>query len=172
MLFRSVKPLIIRISTDMLCNKRSNADIAFDWLAVLMLGEYLEQLDLNPDWTTVGSMGHILAIDFTVNSAINQTALEALQAYAAAYLSFYTGGRYPSSADYSKLFDYEQELLRFEDDIKSRVRRFDDIAKHYTSSFIAGLRDKYMGADYVMMLGKHQLRLKRWMDISALRCSA
>ena len=78
----TVKPLIIRISTDMLCNKRSNADIAFDWLAVLMLGEYLEQLDLNPDWTTVGSMGHILAIDFTVNSAINQTALEALQAYA------------------------------------------------------------------------------------------
>ena len=50
--------------------------------------------------------------------------------------------------------------------------RFDDIARRYTTRFIAGLRDSYLGADYVTSVGIHQRRLKRWLDYSALRCTA
>lgn len=163
---------VVRIATDMLCNDRSNADVAFDWLAVLMLGERLAELGLEPEWSTVGSRDHILAVDFSINGVLNQSALDALTAYAASYLTFYTDGHFPTVTDETSVFDYEQTLLSFEDDIKNRVHRFDDIAKLYTSSFVAGLRENYLGADYVTMIGRHQLRLKKWLDVSALRCSA
>ena len=163
---------VVRISTDMLCNQRPYADMAFDWLAVLMLGETLVKLGGNPIWTPVGSPQRILAVDFTFGKRIDRPAFDALLGYAASYLSFYTDGRYPQSSGQTPMFDYEQELLSFEDDIQNRVHHFNDIAEMYTSNFVAGLRQTYMGADYVSMLGRHQLRLKKWLDVSALRCSA
>ena len=169
---KSADCLIVRIGTDMLCNDRSDADCAFDWLAVLMLGERLEALGCNPTWAPVGETGHVLAVDFKINNRVGEMELAYLRQYAAAYLSFYTDGRYGSNTDAEETFDYETELLNFEDNIQSNVQRFHDIAKLYTACFVAGLRQTYMGADYVSMLGRHQLRLKKWLDISALRCSA
>jgi hypothetical protein len=166
------QPLVIRIATDMLCNERSNVDAAFDWLSVLMLGEFLATLDCDPQWASVGHPERILAVDFTLNKSLDRTGFDALHAYAASYLSFYSDGRYPAGEQILGMFDYEQELLSFEDDIQSRVLRFDNIASRYTTRFVAGLRDSYLGADYVTNVGRHQLRLKRWMDYSALRCSA
>jgi len=164
--------LTVRIGTDMLCNERSQADRAFDWLAVLMLGERLEALGCDPTWAPVGEMEHILAVDFRLNSRVGEMELSYLRQYAIAYLAFYTDGRYIKNADADDYFDYESELLQFEDNIQANVQRFHDIAKLYTACFVSGLRENYLGADYVTMLGIHQLRLKKWLDISALRCSA
>lgn len=164
--------LVIRIGTDMLCNGRSNADIAFDWLAVLMLGEYIIGLGCDAEWSTVGATNHILAIDFSISTNLTPYTMDALIAYATAYLSFYTGGRSPIRSATDSLFDYEVELFRFEDELGGRVQHFHDIARLYTASYVAGLREKYLGADYVMMLGRHQRRLRKWLEISALRCSA
>lgn len=164
--------LTVRIGTDMLCNDRSDADCAFDWLAVLMLGERLEALGCNPTWAPVGDDGHILAVDFMINNRIGEMELSYLRQYATAYLAFYTGGRYIGNGDTEDRFDYETELLHFEDNIQTNVQRFHDIAKHYTKCFVGGLRENYLGADYVTMLGIHQVRLKKWLDISALRASA
>jgi hypothetical protein len=166
------QPLVVRIATDMLCNERSNVDAAFDWLSVLMLGEFLATLECEPQWTAVGNPERILAVDFTLNKTLDRTSFDALHAYAASYLSFYSDGRYPAGEPIPGMFDYEHELLSFEDDIHGRVLLFNDIASHYTTRFVAGLRDSYLGADYVTNVGRHQLRLKRWMDYSALRCSA
>ncbi|MFM7186416.1 MAG: hypothetical protein ACKO14_01225 [Armatimonadota bacterium] len=164
--------LTVRIGTDMLCNHRSDADCAFDWLAVLMLGEHLEVLGCDPSWAPVGEPGQILAVDFKLNSCVGEMELAYLHQYAAAYLSFYTDGRYGTNSDSDATFDYEKELLHFEDNIQTIVMRFHDIAKLYTACFVGGLRENYLGADYVTMLGIHQLRLKKWLDVSALRCSA
>jgi len=164
--------LTVRIGTDMLCNDRSDADCAFDWLAVLMLGERLEVLGCDPSWAPVGEPRHILAVDFKLNSCIGEMELTYLHQYAAAYLSFYTDGRYGTKRDTDATFDYEKELLHFEDNIQTKVVRFHDIAKLYTACFVGGLRENYLGADYVTMLGIHQFRLKQWLAISALRCSA
>jgi hypothetical protein len=167
-----MQSLVVRIATDMLCNERSNVDAAFDWLSVLMLGEFLATLDCDPQWTAVGHPERVLAVDFTLNKTLDRTSFDALHAYAASYLAFYTDGRYPAGEQITGMFDYEQELLSFEDDIQGRVHRFNDIARKYTTRFVAGLRDSYLGADYVTNVGRHQLRLKRWMDYSALRFSA
>lgn len=164
--------LVIRIATDMLCNERSNVDAAFDWLSVLMLGEFLAEHNADPTWTAVGHPEHVLAVDFTLNNTLDRKGFEALIAYAASYSSFYSDGRYPSGEELPGMFEYEQALLSFEDDIQNRVTRFDDIARRYTTRFIAGLRDSYLGADYVTSVGIHQRRLKRWLDYSALRCTA
>lgn len=168
----SANYLTVRIGTDMLCNYRSDADCAFDWLAVLMLGERLEALGCNPTWAPVGEAGHTLAVDFRLNNRVGEMELSYLRQYAAAYLSFYTDGRYPSTVGNEPTFDYETELLTFEDNIQTNVKRFHDIAKLYTACFVGGLRENYLGADYVTTLGIHQLRLKKWLDVSALRCSA
>ena len=167
-----VESLVVRIPTDMLCNDRSNVDAALDWLSVLMLGESLAALGTDPSWTTVGRGEHVLAVDFKLNQGLDSNGFDALLAYAASYLSFYSDGRYPSGEQKPGMFDYEHELLSFEDDIQNRVTRFNDIAIRYTTRFVAGLRDSYLGADYVTNVGIHQLRLKRWLDYSALRCSA
>jgi hypothetical protein len=164
--------LTVRIGTDMLCNDRSEADCAFDWLAVLMLGERLEALGCNPTWAPVGETGHILAVDFRLNSRVGEMELSYLRQYALAYLAFYTDGRYVTKSEIEDSFEYETELLNFEDNIQTKVQRFHDIAKLYTACFVAGLRENYLGADYVTMLGIHQMRLKKWLDVSALRCSA
>ena len=164
--------LVIRIATDMLCNQRSNVDAAFDWLSVLMLGEFLAAHNADPSWTAVGHPDHVMAVDFTLNETLDRNGFDALIAYAASYLSFYTDGRYPSGEELPGMFEYEQALLSFEDDIQVRVTRFDDIAGRYTTRFVAGLRDSYLGADYVTNVGIHQRRLKRWLNVSALRCSA
>jgi len=164
--------LVVRIATDMLCNARSNGDKAYDWLAALMLGEYIVGLGLDAQWSTVGVPNHILAIDFSITTNLTQSSVDALKAYAASYLSFYTGGRSPRRSATATMFAYEVELFRFEDELGSRVRHFHDIARLYTASYVEGLRDEFLGADYVMMLGRHQRRLRKWLEISALRCSA
>ena len=164
--------LAIRIATDMLCNERSPADAAFDWLAVLMLGEKLIQLDCEPSWSIVGTPERVIAVDFTLGKPLERDALNALQVYAQSYLSFHTDGSHPEHNGNSPMFDYGLELLNFEDDIKYRVTHFNDIATKYTACYISMLRQTYLGADYVTMLGRHQLRLKKWLNISALRCSA
>jgi hypothetical protein len=156
----------------MLCNDRSNVDAAFDWLSVLMLGEFLAALGTDPSWTTVGRGEHVLAVDFKLNQGLGSNGFDALLAYAASYLSFYTDGRYPSGEELPGMIEYEQALLSFEDDIQVGVTRFHEIAGRYTTRFVAGLRDSYLGADYVTNVGIHQRRLKRWLDVSALRCSA
>ncbi len=164
--------LTVRIGTDMLCNDRSDADCAFDWLAVLMLGERLHVLGCDPTWAPVGEPERPLAVDFKLNNPVGEMELAYLHQYAAAYLSFYTDGRYGANTSSDDTFDYEKALLDFEDRIQTNVHRFHDIAKLYTACFVGGLRENYLGADYVTMLGIHQLRLKQWLDVSALRCSA
>lgn len=164
--------LTVRIGTDMLCNHRSNADCAFDWLAILMLGERLELLGCDPSWAPVGQPNTVIAIDFKLNTRIGEMEITYICQYAKAYLAFYTDCHFGTQGDVADVFDYEAELLDFEDNIQTKVHRFHDIAKLYTACFVEGLRESYLGADYVTMLGINQLRLKKWLDISALRCSA
>ena len=67
------KSLTIRISTDILWSSDDPSDRAYDWLAVLMFGEFLATLETQPSYRIVQVGDAIMAVDFTLKSNITVT---------------------------------------------------------------------------------------------------
>ena len=86
------KSLTIRISTDHLWSSDDPSDRAYDWLAVLMFGEFLATLETQPSYRIVQVGDAIMAVDFTLKSNITVTTFTRIMEYGAALLAFQTDG--------------------------------------------------------------------------------
>ncbi len=135
------KSMTIRISTDILWTSDNAADRAFDWLAVLMFGEFLASLGTAPTFRIIRSMDQVMAVDFTLTTGITDTCLTAIMKYGAALLAFQTEGTATCHFKPDEIMDYEQALLTFQEDIASRVHAFDELAGLYSAEYLSGLAE-------------------------------
>ncbi|MFM7186415.1 MAG: hypothetical protein ACKO14_01220 [Armatimonadota bacterium] len=133
------KSMTVRISTDILWTSEDAADRAYDWLAVLMFGEFLAGLGTAPTHKIVQASGQVMAVDFTLRNNINEGTLTSLMQYGAALLAFQTDGTATCHFNASDIMDYEDSLLNFQNEIVNRVHVFHDLAGLYASEFLAGL---------------------------------
>ena len=133
------KSMTVRISTDILWTSEHATDRAYDWLAVLMFGEFLAGLGTAPTYQIVSSMNQVMAVDFTLHNNITEDTLTSLMQYGAALLAFQTDGTATCHFNESDIMDYEAEILAFQDDIVNRVHTFHDLAGLYASEYLAGL---------------------------------
>jgi len=149
------KSMTVRISTDILWTSEDAADRAYDWLAVLMFGEFLAGRGTAPTYQVVSSMNEVMAVDFTLHNNITEDTLTSLMQYGAALLAFQTEGTATCHFNASDIMDYEEAILEFQDDIVNRVHVFHDLASLYASEYLAGL-DVTEASDspYVMQLSK------------------
>jgi hypothetical protein len=149
------KSMTVRISTDILWTSEDAADRAYDWLAVLMFGEFLTSLGTAPTYQVVHGFDQIMAVDFTLHNNITKATLTSLMQYGAALLAFQTEGTATCHFNDSDIMDYEAEILAFQDDIVNRVHAFHDLAGLYASEYLAGLdMDKPDESSHVMQLSK------------------
>lgn len=148
----------IRISTDILWTSENAADRAYDWLAVLMFGEFLAGLGTAPTYQVVSSMNRIMAVDFTLRTNITEATLTSLMQYGAALLDFQTEGSATCHFDAADIMNYESELLEFQDDIINRVHMFDDIARLYAREYLASLDVADTGQNH------HATQLSKWCE--------
>jgi hypothetical protein len=149
------KSMTVRISTDILWTSEDAADRAYDWLAVLMFGEFLTGLGTAPTYQVVHGFDQIMAVDFTLHNNINEATLTSLMQYGAALLAFQTDGTATCHFNEADIMDYEAEILAFQDDIVSRVHAFHDLAGLYASEYLAGLdMAKPDESSHVMQLSK------------------
>ena len=133
------KAMTVRISTDILWTSEDASDRAYDWLAVLMFGEFLAGLGTAPTYRVVHSMNQIMAVDFTLRNNITEATLTSLMQYGAALLAFQTDGTATCHFNASDIMDYEEAILAFQNDIVNRVHIFHDLASLYASEYVAGL---------------------------------
>jgi hypothetical protein len=132
------KSLTIRISTDILWSSDDRSERAYDWLAVLMFGEFLATLETQPSYRIMQVEEQIMALDFTLHANITATTLISVMKYGAALLAFQTEGRATCHFAPTDVMDYEETILDFQDDIQNRVATFNDLAARYAAEFIAG----------------------------------
>jgi hypothetical protein len=133
------KSMTVRISTDILWTSEDAADRAYDWLAVLMFGEFLASRGTAPTYQIVHGFDQVMAVDFTLHNNINEATLTSLMQYGAALLAFQTEGTVTCHFNESDIMDYEEAILAFQDDIINRVHAFHDLAGLYASEYLAGL---------------------------------
>ena len=133
------KSMTVRISTDILWTSEDAADRAYDWLAVLMFGEFLASRGTAPTYQIVHGFDQVMAVDFTLHNNINEATLTSLMQYGAALLAFQTEGTATCHFNEADIMDYEAEILSFQDDIVNRVHAFHDLAGFYASEYLAGL---------------------------------
>ena len=150
------KSMTVRISTDILWTSEDATDRAYDWLAVLMFGEFLAGLGTAPTYQIVSSMNQVMAVDFTLHNNITEDTLTSLMQYGAALLAFQTDGTATCHFYESDIMDYEAEILAFQDDIVNRVHNFHDVAGVYASEYLAGL--DIAEADE----SRHVMQLSKW----------
>ena len=150
------KSMTVRISTDILWTSEHATDRAYDWLAVLMFGEFLAGLGTAPTHQIVSSMNQVMAVDFTLHNNITEDTLTSLMQYGAALLAFQTDGTATCHFNESDIMDYEAEILAFQDDIVNRVDTFHDLAGLYASEYLAGL-DIACGDE-----SRHVMQLSKW----------
>lgn len=147
------KSLTIRISTDILWSSDDRSERAFDWLAVLMFGEFLANLETHPTYRIVQVGDPIMAVDFTLKANITATTLTSIMKYGAALLAFQTEGTATCHFAATDIMDYEETILDFQDDIQNHVSTFTDLAAIYVAEFIAGQQaDGEPANEYTMLL--------------------
>jgi hypothetical protein len=152
------KSLTIRISTDILWSSDDPSDRAYDWLAVLMFGEFLATLETQTCYSIVQVGDAIMAVDFTLKSNITATTFTRIMQYGAALLAFQTEGTATCHFAATDIMDYEATILEFQQEIQNRVATFDDLAARYAAEFIAGQQaDGEPSNEYTV-------RLSKWMD--------
>lgn len=154
------KSLTIRISTDILWSSDDPSDRAYDWLAVLMFGEFLATLETQPSYRVVQVGDAVMAVDFTLKSNITATTFTRIMEYGAALLAFQTDGTATCHFAATDIMDYEATILEFQEEIENRVATFDDLAARYAAEFIAGQQaDGEPSNEYTE-------RLSKWMDVN------
>jgi hypothetical protein len=132
------KSLTIRISTDILWSSDDRSERAYDWLAVLMFGEFLANLETQPSYRIVQVEEQIMALDFTLHANITATTLTSIMKYGAALLAFQTEGTATCHFAATDIMDYEETILDFQADIQNHVATFTDLAAMYVAELIAG----------------------------------
>jgi hypothetical protein len=149
------KSLTIRISTDILWSSDDRSERAYDWLAVLMFGEFLATLETQPSYQIVHVEEQIMALDFTLKANITATTLTSIMQYGAALLAFQTEGTATCHFAATDIMDYEATILGFQDDIQNRVAIFNDLAARYAAEFIAGQKaDSEPENEYIVILSR------------------
>jgi hypothetical protein len=147
------KSLTIRFSTDILWSSDDPSDRAYDWLAVLMFGEFLATLETQPYFSIVHVGDAVMAVDFTLKSNITSTTFTRIMQYGAALLAFQTEGTATCHFAATDIMDYEATILDFQDDIQNHVATFTDLAAMYVAEFIAGQQaDGEPANEYTMLL--------------------
>jgi hypothetical protein len=157
------KSMTIRISTDILWSSDDHSEQAYDWLAVLMFGEFLAGLETRPTYAVIRGGENIMAIDFTLHDNITASTLTRIMQYGAALLAFQTEGTATCHFASTDIMDYEAEFLSFQQDIQTRVTVFHDLASRYAETFISGQQnDNEAPNEYTAVL-------QQWLDTARVQ---
>jgi hypothetical protein len=148
----------IRFSTDILWSSDDHSEQAYDWLAVLMFGEFLAGLGTRPTYAVIRGGENIMAIDFTLNDNITASTLTSIMQYGAALLAFQTEGTATCHFASTDIMDYEAEFLSFQQDIQKRVTVFHDLASRYAETFISGQQNDNVAPN------EYTAVLQQWLD--------
>jgi hypothetical protein len=151
--------MTIRISTDVLWSSDDPAEQSYDWLAVLMFGEFLASLGTKPSYDIVKVNNRVMAVDFTLNRKITAPTIISVMNYGAALLAFQTDGSATCYFDSTDIIDYETAFFAFQTDIINRVQTFDSLAVKYAESYIAGQQANATAPD------EHATTLDRWINL-------
>jgi hypothetical protein len=153
------KSMTVRISTDTLWSCDDHSERAYDWLAVLMFGEFLAGLETRPTYEIVHGGENIMAVDFTIHENITASTLTSIMQYGAALLAFQTEGTATCHFAATDIMDYEAEFLVFQEDVQNRVTVFHDLAARYAEAFISGQQnDNEAPNEYTDVL-------MQWLDV-------
>jgi len=153
------KSMTIRMSTDTLWSSDDHSDQAYDWLAVLMFGEFLGRLETHPTYGIVHGGENIMAVDFTLHDNITASTLTSIMQYGAALLAFHTEGTATCHFASTDIMDYETEFLSFQEDIQNRVTVFHDLATRYAEAYISGQQNETAAPD------EHTDVLQQWLEM-------
>ena len=152
------KSMTIRISTDVLWVSDDPTEQAYDWLAVLMFGEFLASFATKPSYKIVRVDDKVMAVDFTLHQNITSAVIHSVMQYGAALLAFQTDGTATCYFERNEIRDYETEFFAFRDHLDERVETFHDLAAIYAETYIAG--QLLYGDD----ASEHHLILDKWLD--------
>lgn len=150
--------MTIRISTDVLWSSDDPEYQAYDWLAVLMFGEFLASLGTKPSYDIVNVNSRVMAVDFTLNQKITAPTIISVMNYGAALLAFQTDGSATCYFDSTDIIDYETAFFAFQNDIINRVQTFDSLAVKYAETYIAGQQANGTPPD------EHTAKLDKWIN--------
>jgi len=157
------KSMTVRISTDTLWSSDDHSEQAYDWLAVLMFGEFLAGLETRPTYEIVHGGENIMAVDFTMHDNITSSTLTSIMQYGAALLAFHTEGTATCHFAPTDIMDYEVEFLLFQEDVQNRVAIFHDLATRYAEAFISGQQnDNEAPNEYTAVL-------QQWLDTARIQ---